>query len=354
MSKCNYNNMDELYTDSSSDDENVKLNTERITHELEDELAELKNKALHYSNNVTMFDENNSIKILRLYDSISHQFSIINNNFFIHSNIPELVNKLYENNKSISNQMMFRIKNVFGGSSIDNIYILKDNIFKCIIKDGCKCCSDGYFIVDIIFSNFEEKTIEVLKINEIDVYTTLHDIVYKWVLTVMKDNYIQYLIELRQVRLPDDPNSTNWKFNMNNLNILKDIVDIPYNVKICTECRYYNLDITLPCPIKQIRCCNYNYCSTIIKRKNMEQHLIECNKTKYKCNNEECKEHLYPDEMGKHEYNCIYRKTRCFDCPWRGYYKDKKNHERIKLDGSNWMPWEAELDKICKGGKSIN
>ena len=83
----------------------------------------------------------------------------------------------------------------------------------------------------------------------------------------------------------------------------------------------------------------------------MDQHLIECNKTKYNCNNKECKEQLYPNEMKVHEYNCIYREVDCSHCPWRGYYIYKKNHERIKLDGSNWMPWETESDKICKGGK---
>jgi len=324
-------------SDSYTDEEEQKLKSE---------LRELEDEVLHYSTNITSAETIDTIEILRIYDSISDLVTIINDIFFTHPNITKLINNLYKKNKSTSNQMMFHIKEMSEDASINNIYIFKDNIFKCIIKD--EHCPARCFIIDIIFSNFEEKTIEILKINEIVVYTTLHDIIYKWVLKVMRDNYIQYLMEQRQVQvhLPYD-----WKFNINNLNILKNIVDIPDNVKICEQCRYYNVDIKLLCPIQQIRCCNYKYCSTLIERKNMEHHLIECNKTKYGCNNEGCEEQLYPDEMREHIYKCIYREVRCFECPWRGYFKDKKNHERIKLDGSNWMPWETESEKICKGGK---
>jgi hypothetical protein len=323
-------------SDFVSDDEEQK---QAVTMELE----ELKDKALHYSTNIKSIDAKD---ILDLYDSISFELSL---KWSLMDRYHELASNLYEKHKSIPNHMIFRIVENSGCSNTNNIYILHDNIFKCMIMTGCRCCSGEYFIIDIIFSNFEEKMIEILKINEIDVYPTLHDIIYKWVLKKMKDNYIEYL--LLHALAPDDHNRVGWKYNINNLNILKKFVNIPDTVKICEQCRYYNLDITLPCPIERIHCCNYKYCSTIIERKNMDKHLIKCNKTKYNCNNKECKDELYIDEMQEHEYQCIYRKAVCFDCPWCGYYKDKKNHERVKLDGSNWMPWEADSDKICSGGK---
>ena len=40
------------------------------------------------------------------------------------------------------------------------------------------------------------------------------------------------------------------------------------------------------------------------------------------------------------------------NCAWRGFYMNRFNHERVKLDKSDWMPWEPENVRRCDGGRN--
>ena len=70
----------------------------------------------------------------------------------------ELPENLYKQHKSISNQMMFRILGRSPSSATNNIYLLNNNILRCIIYDGgCRCCVESYCVIDIVFKDFTKK-----------------------------------------------------------------------------------------------------------------------------------------------------------------------------------------------------
>jgi len=261
---------------------------------------------------------------------------------------PALPENLYKQHKSISNQMMFRISGRSPSSVTNNIYLLNNNILRCIIYDGdCRCCAESYCVIDIVFNDFTKKIIEKIEINEMKVYSKLYNKIYEYIL----DRYIRpdYIYSALQ---------KDFFFDVHHIEILQDIVGIHDNKQICKQCcKYIGPHIIVPCPIEQIRCKNCTFCGKRPKRKDYDSHLLECNQTKYPCKNSYygCKETFIPSEINVHQEKCIYKQIRCNsnNCKWSGCVKDLKNHERLKLDGSNWMPWETEADKICNGGQTI-
>ena len=259
---------------------------------------------------------------------------------------PELPENLYKQYKSISNQMMFRISERSPSSATNNIYLLNNNILRCIIYNGyCRCCIESYCVINIVFKDFTKKIIEKLEINEMKVYSKLYNKIYEYII----DRYIRsdYIYSALQ---------KDYFFSIHHIEILQDIVGIHDNKQICKQCcKYIGPNIIVPCPIEQIDCKNFTFCGQRPKRKDYDSHLLECNQTKYPCNNSNygCKETFIPSEINDHQDKCIYKQIRCNsnNCKWSGCVKDFKNHERLKLDGSNWMPWETTADKICIGGQ---
>ena len=258
-----------------------------------------------------------------------------------------LGNELVDNQLSSDNSIMkFEILDCSGPSTTNNMYKLKqDNdkhIFYMTLLKNCRCCCENYIKIKIVFSDYTHTQIELFYMNDIEVFSTIHNKIYDYIkYNFLKRDYINYL---------RNKNDISWKCNIENLDLLKKIVDIPDTIKIC-KCGYYSKEIITPCPKEIIRCPFYTICNTSIKRNNLQIHIIECEKTNYCCKyygKNRCTKKFIPTELLEHLHVCDYRDAYCntTNCNWNGSYKDLKKHVRIKLDGSNWMPWES---KLCYG-----
>jgi hypothetical protein len=288
-----------------------------------------------------VLQNNNIDKFIETYRDLQH---------FSDSNIVEKLDCNLDTNLNTYTDciMKFRILDNSGPSTTNNIYKLIKNenyIFKMVVYSGCcRCCYENYLKIDIVFSDFEKNIINTFFINDIEVFDTIHNKLYEYIKeTFLKRDYINYL------RFKNS-----WFNEIKNIDLLQKIVDIPDNIQIC-ECGHYGIEIITPCPNEILKCPHSNICKTYnVKRKDIEEHITECEKTEYQCKyygEDKCNKKLLPNELLKHLDLCEYRGISCENkkCNWGGIYKNLKKHTLIKLDGSSWMPWESEESKICFG-----
>ena len=292
----------------------------------------------------TVLDNNNIADLLAAYGEYEFTTHLVT----AEAKYTKMVDEI---NKDDHHIMKFRILDKSGPSSCNNIYKLinsninnSDYTLQLLVYIGCcRCCQESYVKMEVVFENFEEEIIQAVYINDKDVYPKLYSNIYNYVKEKwIKRDYLNYL------KYKDDHW---WYFDIDEIDIIRTIAGISEEIQICHHCGYYNTTVTLPCPIQKIYCPHWRVCKTMLKRKDLDQHLIECNTTSYPCKYDNCPIKLCIDELIKHQEICVYRTTNCKvkNCRWSGAFKDLECHTKIKSDGSNWMPWETESDMICNG-----